>query len=89
MTPTTDCPCLVCTLGRALEAQFCDGTLRATDDWCRANGANWVARWVEKRGGFCDCEVLMNAFGDDIMIVRGVRLRCQAALDEEQQASGW
>lgn len=89
MTTNPECPCLVCTLERALDGSVCDGTLIVTDGWCRANGANWIARWVQKRGGLCDCEVLMNAFGDDIMVVRGVQLRCQAALDAEQLASGW
>jgi hypothetical protein len=45
-----------------LRERGCDNTLRAAKAWARREKVSW--RWLrdalEERGGFCDCEVLMN-----------------------------
>lgn len=56
--------CLACYLDRTLPQLGCDAhTL--TDRWNAAQPRP-VARltqWVRSQGGFCDCEVVFNAFG--------------------------
>lgn len=53
----------------AMEA--CDHKLTFTQKWCEAAGVEFetVRSWLHSRGGFCDCEVLMNvdpqAFEED------------------------
>ena len=44
----------------------CDGTLSKTDMWINENGFPeeerlYILCFLRKHGGFCDCEVLMNA----------------------------
>ena len=50
----------------------CDHTLRHSRAWLRERfGRRSVAplaRWLENRGGFCDCEVLMNVDTDPITV---------------------
>ena len=40
----------------------CDSTLRAAQAWAHREGVPWTGlrTALEDRGGFCDCEVLMN-----------------------------
>ena len=55
-------------LQRSLDAGLseggCDNTLRAAKAWARREKVPWA--WLrdqlEERGGFCDCEVLLNVF---------------------------
>jgi hypothetical protein len=53
-------------LGRAISAALrdrgCDNTLRAAQAWARREKVRWgwLRNVLEDRGGFCDCEVLMN-----------------------------
>jgi hypothetical protein len=53
-------------LGRAIDAALrergCDNTLRAAQGWARREKVRWgwLHGVLEDRGGFCDCEVLMN-----------------------------
>ena len=72
--------CLLCFLGRALPlVDQCDGTGRLTKAWSAAQrSGRCVSRWLEGRGGFCDCEVIMNALHGP-MTVRGLRLVCAEA----------
>lgn len=58
--------CLRCFLIRMITEFGCDGTYRWTIRWreIRAARAQGLLRRVEQRGGFCDCEVLMNVFPD-------------------------
>lgn len=46
----------------ALRDRGCDNTLGAAEAWARRGNASWD--WLHgalaERGGFCDCEVLMN-----------------------------
>ena len=46
----------------ALEERGCDNTLRAAEVWARYEKVPWegLRNALEDRGGFCDCEVLMN-----------------------------
>lgn len=53
---------LVATLERRLFVAGCDGTLGIAEQWLTASGLD-VARvlaWLQRHGGFCDCEVLFN-----------------------------
>jgi hypothetical protein len=56
--------CLVCFVLRRVDSAGCDNTLR----WARryrdesAPGDSGLERRLEAAGGFCDCEILMNAF---------------------------
>ncbi len=56
--------CLRCYLLRLITEFGCDGTYRWTVRWgdVRAAQPRGLLRQLERRGGFCDCEVLMNAF---------------------------
>jgi Protein of unknown function (DUF2695) len=46
----------------ALEERGCDNTLRAAQAWAQREKVRWgsLRNALEDRGGFCDCEVLMN-----------------------------
>jgi len=50
---------------QALEEAECDHSLRVTIEWLRASGfdIDAVVAWLENNGGFCDCEVILNARG--------------------------
>jgi hypothetical protein len=65
--PSRDC--LACYLHRALRVHGCDGKLTLTHKWQgeqrilrRRTGG--LTEWLKRRGGFCDCEVLMNVYPD-------------------------
>jgi hypothetical protein len=53
---------LVHAIDAGLREHGCDNTLRAAKAWARREKVRWA--WLrdqlEDRGGFCDCEVLMN-----------------------------
>lgn len=46
-----------------LGVEACDHTLRVTQRWLSAAGhpVEPVVAWFEENGGYCDCEVVMNA----------------------------
>lgn len=48
-----------------LQAEACDHTYRFTADWSRANNVDWddLLDALERRGAFCDCEVVLNIEG--------------------------
>ena len=52
-----------------LESNECDHSLRNTKEGILALGvarrAKQILRWLESRGGFCDCEVLHNAMASN------------------------
>lgn len=61
-----DGECLACYVYRRIQRDECDGTLRWVRRW-RARCAPEVIElenWLEYGGGYCDCEVIMNVFGD-------------------------
>jgi hypothetical protein len=58
--------CLRCFLLRMITEFGCDGTYRWTIRWrevCAARRARLLDQ-LARRGGFCDCEVLMNVYPD-------------------------
>jgi hypothetical protein len=75
--------CLYCHLVRTLETAGCDHSTKLTQRWISAQlrSARWVLRWAESQGGYCDCEVLMNAFRDDKVSARHRKVRCGASYD--------
>jgi len=58
--------CLRCYLLRFITEFGCDGTYRWTIRWrdVRASSPQSLLIQLSRRGGFCDCEVLMNIFPD-------------------------
>jgi len=58
--------CLRCYLLRMVTEFGCDGTYRWTIRWRDIHAAKpgGLLRRLERQGGFCDCEVLMNVFPD-------------------------
>ena len=58
--------CLRCFLLRMINEFGCDGTHRWATRWRdeRAPRARALLRRLERLGGFCDCEVLLNVFPD-------------------------
>ena len=56
------CASLAGSIRSALGGRGCDDTLRAAQAWSRREGVGWsrLRRTLEDRGGFCDCEVLLN-----------------------------
>ena len=64
--PGTD-ECLRCYLLRMITEFGCDGTYRWTIRWRDVRAAQLqetLLGQLSRRGGFCDCEVLMNVFPD-------------------------
>lgn len=49
-------------LQRELAESGCDNTLRTTSNWLgeRNHDVAAVSTWLRERGGYCDCEVLLN-----------------------------
>jgi hypothetical protein len=49
-----------------LAMQGCDNTLAHAQTWARAHGVAWagLSRGLRSLGGFCDCEIGMNAARD-------------------------
>lgn len=47
--------------------QGCDNTLAHAETWARAHKVGWakLARSLRSLGGFCDCEIGMNAVPDE------------------------
>ena len=53
---------LVAAIERGLRERGCDTTLRAAQAWAVREEISWpsLRTALEDRGGFCDCEVLLN-----------------------------
>jgi len=58
--------CLRCYLVRMVAEFGCDGTHRWAARWrdARAASPGGLLRELRRRGGFCDCEVLLTVFPD-------------------------
>jgi hypothetical protein len=58
--------CLRCYLHRMLQQFGCDNTLRWAERWrdMRAPRASALAESLRRRGGYCDCEVILNVYPD-------------------------
>jgi hypothetical protein len=76
LTAPTPRECLRCYLLRLINEFGCDGTYRWTLRWLEAHATrpSGPLRQLERRGGFCDCEIVMNAFPDYPPVAR--RLPC-------------
>jgi hypothetical protein len=61
--PTAD-ECVLCYIARMVQSHGCDTTLRWARRWrdARLPRATGLERRFEARGGFCDCEVVMNGW---------------------------
>lgn len=72
--------CLACYLTRMVE-QFGCHEHRFTRRWEAAQSRRMPAlvRWAESQGGFCDCEVMFNAFGRGRRSAKHQRLQCEAS----------
>jgi hypothetical protein len=72
LTPTEIDPqpheCLRCYVRRRVSRQGCDGTFRLVRHWLKFNRvvAAGVVDRLQADGGYCDCEVVLNVFGDEI-----------------------
>jgi hypothetical protein len=66
LTEPAERECLRCFLLRMVNEFGCDGTHRWAVRWrdARAPRARALPRRLERLGGFCDCEVLLNIFPD-------------------------
>jgi len=53
---------LVVAIGDGLRERGCDNTLRTAQAWARGEQMpwEWLREELEARGGFCDCEVMVN-----------------------------
>jgi hypothetical protein len=56
--------CVLCYIARMLQSHGCDTTLRWARRWrdARLPRATGLERRFEARGGYCDCEVVMNGW---------------------------
>lgn len=56
--------CLLCYVARGLPLVGCDSSLRLAQDYrdLRAPRATALERRLWQAGGFCDCEIFLNAF---------------------------
>jgi hypothetical protein len=50
-------------VNKYVEIEGCDHSHRFTEQWLSNNGITTepVLSWLEQNGGYCDCEVIMNA----------------------------
>lgn len=74
--------CLLCYLHRMVHEFGCDGTLRWSKrwgDWQRPK--RFSRKRLERQGGFCDCEVIMNVFCKDIPDLIEVNAPCRHMSD--------
>ncbi|MGQ0630013.1 MAG: DUF2695 domain-containing protein [Sporichthyaceae bacterium] len=64
LTAPLDRECLTCYLLRMLGEFGCDNTLRWAEQWRGRNAprATALAKRLQSRGGYCDCEVLYNVY---------------------------
>jgi hypothetical protein len=60
--------CLRCFVRRMVSRNGCDGRLRFVRSWHEANpsASPQLVNDLEKRNGYCDCEVVLNVFRDEI-----------------------
>ena len=56
--------CLLCYLLRMVPDLSCDGTLRWSTRWrdAQPRPPRTLLRRLERGGGYCDCEVIMNVY---------------------------
>jgi hypothetical protein len=66
LTEPGDRECLRCYVLRMLDQFGCDNTLRWAKRWrdMRAPRARGLTGSLSQRGGYCDCEVILNVYPD-------------------------
>jgi hypothetical protein len=74
------CPddCLECWLQARLDVEGCGGGLDLLQEWVAGRDADDepVVRYVQRHGGYCDCEVLMNALTSRRLVLDDLVLSC-------------
>ncbi len=81
-------------LGERLEQDGCDNTMRIATDFLQysdeCDDCEEALEWLAERGGFCDCEVLLNVEppddGDAIQASTRAYGRIIEAVDEYEKA---
>lgn len=74
--------CLLCYLNRMVHKFGCDGTLRWSKRWGDSQRPKQFSRRrLERQGGFCDCDVIMNVFRNDISDLVDVNAVCRHLSD--------
>lgn len=72
--------CLACYLDRTIPTFGCrDRSLAARWHRARPRRLRGLDRWLDSHGGYCDCEIVFNVFGDGRRWFRGEVLQCDAA----------
>jgi hypothetical protein len=76
--------CLRCYLRRTLEEHGCDGSRTWSVRWCklRAPLEDGLLTRLENLGGYCDCEILLNTWQEDIYD-GGRPARCSGTTHED------
>jgi hypothetical protein len=80
--------CLACFLQRAIPVSSCDGTAALTQTWMASQkeDTRWLIPWLQQRGGYCDCEVYLNALIDEEPgLVQGLVLCCGDAFEDDEE----
>ena len=65
--PWTELRSLAAELNARLIAAQCDHSLRFTTEWIARQKLSTTTffSWARERGGYCDCEILMNTLDED------------------------
>lgn len=84
LTAVEPAECLCCYLVRMLEEFGCDGGHRFTRSWLGVQQPTrpGLIRRLESRGGFCDCEVVVNVFHSGCQSAWDPTLQCRASSGE-------
>ncbi len=70
--------CLLCYLQRMVHQFNCDGTLRWSQRWGHSQRPKRFSRKrLERGGGYCDCEVIMNVFRAELPALQDVNDPCR------------
>lgn len=74
------CPddCLECYLQDSLDRDPCHGTVEHVEDWAagRADDIDELTDFLASRGGYCDCEVLLDVLLVGRLILDDLVLSC-------------
>lgn len=70
--------CLECWLQGRLDVGDCRGTLDFVEVWARSRAADSddLVEFLASRGGYCDCEVLLNVLLDGRLVLDDLVLSC-------------
>jgi hypothetical protein len=70
--------CLECWLQTRLDVGECRGTTDLVEDWARSRAADSdsLIDFLASRGGYCDCEVLLNVLLDGRLVLDDLVVSC-------------